>query len=96
MNLKTVVAKLIAFVFFSVLVIGSYPVTAFDVVTIVGVVNGTNQIVADDEIYEVDDTPQGNDLVKNYVGRRVKVTGNLRIEGDMRVLDVTEFEVIKE
>jgi hypothetical protein len=96
MNRKTATAQLIALVSFMVLVIGSFPVPAFDVVTIVGVVNGTSQIVADEEVYEVDDTPRGNDLVKNYIGQKVKVTGKLRIEGDMRVLDVTKFEVVKE
>jgi hypothetical protein len=96
MNRKTAVAQLMAFVFISVLLIGSFPVLAFDVVTIVGVVNGTSQIVADEEIYEVDDTPQGNDLVKNCIGRKVEVTGKLRIEGDMRILDVTKFEVVTE
>ena len=44
----------------------------------------------------MDDTPQGDDLVKNHIGQTVKVTGKLRIEGDMRILDVTKFEVVKE
>jgi hypothetical protein len=96
MNRKTATAQLIAFVFFVVPIIGSFPVSAFDVVTIVGEVNDSNQIIVDGEIYEVDDTPQGDDLVKNYIGQKVKVTGKLRIEGDMRILDVTKFEVEKE
>ena len=62
----------------------------------VGEVNDTNQIISDGEIYEVDDTPQGDDLVKNYIGRKVRVTGKLRIEGDMRILEVTAFEAVKE
>jgi hypothetical protein len=74
----------------------SFPVSAFDNVTIVGEVNDSNQIIVDGETYEVDDTPEGNDLMKNYIGQKVKVTGKLRIEGDMRVLDVTKFEVVKE
>ena len=89
-------ALLIALVFFMVLNIGSFPALAFDVITIVGEVNDANQIVSDGEIYEVDDTPQGDDLVKNYIGQKVKVTGKLRIEGDMRIVDVTKFEVVKE
>jgi hypothetical protein len=96
MNRKTVTAQLITIVFFMVPIIGSFPVSAFDVVTIVGEVKDSNQIVVDGEIYEVDDTPQGDALVKNHVGQKVKVTGKLRIEGDMRILDVTEFEVVKE
>jgi hypothetical protein len=96
MNQKTETVLLIAAVFFMVLNIGSIPVMAFDVITIVGEVNGTNQIVSDGELFEVDDTPQGDDLVKNYIGQKVKVTGKLRIEGDMRIVDVTKFEVTKE
>jgi len=96
MNRKTETVLLIAAVFFMVLNIGSFPVMAFDVITIVGEVNGTNQIVSDGEVFEVDDTPQGDDLVKNYIGKKVKVTGKLRIEGDMRIVDVTKFEITKE
>lgn len=87
--------SLIAVVCFMVLIVGSFPVRAFDVVTIVGEVNHTNQIAVGDEIYEVDDTPQGDDLVTNFIGQKVKVTGKLRIEGDMRIIDVTKFEVVK-
>ena len=46
--------------------------------------------------YEVDDTPQGDDLVKNYISQRVKVTGKLRTEDDMRIIVVTAFEVVEE
>jgi hypothetical protein len=96
MNRKIESALLIAFVLFMVLIIGSFSLPAFDAVTIVGEVNDSNQIIAEGEIYEVDDTPEGNDLVKNYIGQKVKVTGKLRIEGDMRILDVTKFEVVRE
>ena len=96
MNRKAETALLIIFVFFMVLNIGSFPVLAFDVITIVGEVNDANQIISDGDIYEVDDTPKGDDLVKNYIGQKVKVTGKLRIEGDMRIVDVTTFEVAKE
>ena len=95
MNRKTAPAPLIALVPFIVLIIGSFPVSAFDVVTIVGEVNDANRIISDGEIYEVDDTPQGNDLVKSYVGQRVKVIGKLRIESDMRILDITELKVVE-
>ena len=96
MNQKTAPAPLIALVFFFMLIIGASPVSAFDVVTIVGEVNDANQIISDGEIYEVDDTPQGDDLVKNHISKKVKVTAKMRIEGDMRLLDVTAFEVVEE
>jgi hypothetical protein len=60
------------------------------------VVNGSSQIIAEDVIFEVDYTPQGEDLVKNYIYKKVKVTGKLRIEGDMRILEVTKFEIVRE
>jgi hypothetical protein len=63
-------------------------------ITIVGVVNDSNQIVADEVIFEVNDTPQGDKLVTNYVGKTVKVTGKLNIEGDMRIISVQKFEVL--
>ena len=86
---------MIALVFFVVLIIGSVPVSTFEVVTIVGEVNDANRIISDGEIYEVDDTPQGDDLVKSYIGQRVKVIGKLRIEGDVRNLDITELKVVE-
>ncbi len=95
MDRKIKTAPLTTLVIFVVLFNCSYPVPAFDVVTIIGEVNDSNQIMVDGEIYEVDDSTQGDDLVKNYIGRKVKVTGKLRIEGDMRILDVTQFEVVK-
>ena len=64
-------------------------------ITVVGVVNDSNQIVANGVIFEVDSTPQGDHLVTNYIGKTVKVTGTLNIEGDMRIIFVKEFEVIK-
>ena len=96
MNRKFKAATLAALFFFVPLTFDLYPILAFDVITIVGEVNDSNQIISDGEIYEVDDTPQGNDLVDNYISRKVKVTGKLRIEGDMRIMDVTAFEVVGE
>jgi hypothetical protein len=95
MSRKIETALLVVFVFFTVPIIGAFSVSAFDMVTIVGEVNDSNQIMAEGEIYEVDDTPQGDDLVQNYIGQKVMVTGKLRIEGDMRILDVTKFDVVK-
>ena len=96
MNRKIETAFLAALVFCMVQFIGLFSAAAFDVITIVGVVNGSNQIIVEGEIFEVDYTPQGEDLVKNYIGKTVKVTGKLRIEGDMRILEVTKFEMVRE
>ena len=67
---------------------------ASDMVTVTGEVNETNQLVVDGEVYEVDGTPEGDKLVKNYIHQKVKVIGKLRIEGDMRIIAVKSFKVI--
>ena len=64
-------------------------------ITVVGVVNDSNQIVADGVIIDVDDTPQGHNFVVNFIGKTVKVTGNPYIEGDKRIISVKSFKVIK-
>ena len=85
----------IVFVGVMTIILSSIPLAASDIVSIVGKVNDANQIIVDGEIFEVDDTPEGNDLVTNYISRKVEVTGKLRIEGDMRIIAVTEFKIIK-
>jgi hypothetical protein len=85
-----------AFFLFMAIIASSSPISAVDTITIVGEVNDANQIVADNLIYEVDDTPEGNDLTTNYISEKVEVTGRLRIEGDMRIIAVKSFKIVKE
>jgi len=75
-------------------IINPSPLPAAEV-TIVGEVNHTNQIVVDDIIFEVDDTPEGDNLLTNFIGKKVKVTGLLIIDGDMRIIAVKSFEVVE-
>ncbi len=94
MNRKiNAIVAVVFFLFMGAIVIPS-ATTASDV-SVVGVVNDSNQIVADEVIFEVDDTPEGDNLVTNYIGKTVKVTGKLNIEGDMRIIAVKSFEVIE-
>jgi hypothetical protein len=65
-------------------------------VTLVGEVNDNYQIVADNQIYEVDNTPVGDDLVRNYMAFRVKVIGVLKEKNDLKIVTVESFEVIGE
>lgn len=65
-------------------------------ITIIGEINDTNQIVAEGEVYEVDDTPEGDELVSKYISKRVKVTGKLRLEGDMRIFTVKSYSEVEE
>jgi Neuraminidase (sialidase) len=65
--------------------------------TIQGEVNDSYQIVASDgQVYEVTDTTEGNDLVENHMGEKVKVTGTVEQEGDTKVITITTFQVIEE
>ncbi|MGD8296045.1 MAG: hypothetical protein PVH37_17560 [Desulfobacterales bacterium] len=65
-------------------------------VTLVGEINDNYQIVADNQIYEVDDTPLGDDLVRNYMAFRVKVIGVLKEMDELKIITVESFEVIGE
>ena len=65
--------------------------------SIVGEVNDNYQIVsADGQIYEIADTPEGNDLAENHIGEKVKVTGALEERDDMKIITVTSYQVISE
>ena len=71
-------------------------------VTLVGEVNDNQQLVADNEIYEIDNNAVGDDLVFNHVAQRVKVTGQIKSvsesgESDAyKVIKVESFEVVDE
>ena len=65
-------------------------------VTIVGEVNDNHQIVADNEIYDVDDNAAGDDLVFNYIAQKVKVVGQLRESDELKIITVESFEVVEE
>lgn len=71
----------------------STPVSATEI-TIVGEVNDSYQIVADGQIYEVAETPIGDDLVKNYIAEKVAVTGTVEETDEMKIITVTSFKVV--
>ena len=73
----------------------SYIAFAGDI-TIVGEVNDTQQIVADGQIYEVANTPTGDDLVINYIAVKVKVTGTVEEKEDMKIITVKAFRAVPE
>ncbi len=79
----------VSFLFFS------FVVFATDI-TIVGEVNDAYQIVADGQIYEVAETPKGDDLVKNYIAEKVEVTGTVAEKGEMKIISVKSFKVVPE
>ena len=67
-----------------------------DVVTIIGEVNDAQQIVANNQLYEVAENALGDDLVYNYISERVKVTGSVEEKDDMKIITVMSFEVVPE
>jgi hypothetical protein len=71
------------------------PAWAADI-TITGEVNDSYQLVADGQIYEIADTPKGNELAENHVNDRVKVTGTVEEQDDMRVITVKKYQILTE
>jgi hypothetical protein len=63
--------------------------------TLVGEVNYSYQIVADNQIYEVGDNAAGDDLVFNYIAQRVKVVGQLKENDELKIITVESFEVVE-
>ena len=65
-------------------------------ITLVGEINDTHQLVAEDEIYDIADTALGDDLAQNHLSMRVKVTGTVRHGEDLKIITVKSFEVVDE
>jgi hypothetical protein len=65
-------------------------------ITIVGEVNDTFQIVANNTIYDVAETPMGDDLVKNYIAEKVQVTGTVQEKDEMKIITVKSFKIVSE
>ena len=64
--------------------------------TLVGEVNYSYQVVADNKIYEVEHNAAGDDLVLNYIAQKVKVAGQLKESGEFKIITVESFEVVEE
>ncbi|MGD9045581.1 MAG: hypothetical protein PVG06_17840 [Desulfobacterales bacterium] len=79
----------LSFLFFSYIVFASE-------ITIVGEVNDTEQIVADGQIYDVAVTPEGDDLVMNYIAVKVMVKGTLVEKEDRKIITVKSFKAVPE
>ena len=71
------------------------PVAAYRI-TIVGEVNDNQQLVADNEKYEIDDNAVGEDLILNHITLKVKVVGILRDTRKSKIIKVESFEVVED
>jgi hypothetical protein len=70
---------------------------AAEPMTIEGQVNENYQIIdGTGQVYEVADTTQGNDLVENHIGEKVKVTGTIEQDQDTKIITVTTFTIVSE
>ena len=65
-------------------------------VTITGEVNDEYQVVAGGQVYEIENTTEGNDLVMNYMGQVVKVTGTVKEVEGIKIITVKAFAVVTE
>ena len=68
-------------------------------ITLVGEVNDTAQLVANGQIYEIGDNSIGDDLVKNYISQKVKVTGTLTEQQGpegLKIITVLSFQPAEE
>lgn len=72
------------------------PVVASGEVTLMGEVNDSYQLVSDGQVYEIADTPKGNEMAENHINAKVKVTGTVEGQDDMKTITVTDFQVISE
>jgi hypothetical protein len=70
---------------------------ASETVTIEGEINDSFQIVdSNGQIYEIADTAEGDTLVQNHVGEKAKVTGTLEQDQDVKIIKVSNFELLAE
>lgn len=73
------------------------PAAADSGVTIIATVTDGYQLVGEDgQPYEVENTPKGNELVMNHIGRKVEVTGSVVDEVDYKIVTVDAYRILEE
>ena len=79
------------------LVVAPLAATVSETMTIEGEVNDTRQVVGSDgAVYDIADNDQGNELIESHIGEKVKVTGTVAQDQDVKIITVTDFEMIEE
>ena len=63
-------------------------------ITLTGIVNDNFPIVVDNEIYEVKNNAAGDDLVFNYICKKVKIVGQISKIRKLKIITDESFEVI--
>lgn len=75
------------------------PIASFasTLVTITGEVNDSFHIVdSEGEFYEIADTSKGSSLVEQHSDEKVKVTGTVEQDGDVKIITVEDYEALAE
>jgi len=67
-----------------------------DKVTLVGEINDTQQLVAEGEIYDIEPTALGEDLIQNYISMKVKVECTVRQGEELKIITVISFHTVEE
>ena len=67
-----------------------------EVVTLVGEINDTGQLVAEGEIFDIEPTDIGDDLVQNYISIKVKVECTVREGAELKIITVKSFQAVEE
>ena len=65
-------------------------------VTLVGEINDTQQLVAEGEIYDIEQTALGEDLIQNYISIKVKVECTVRQGEELKIITVISFHTVEE
>jgi hypothetical protein len=86
---------IVFFVILAAICLLASPVAAAKI-SLIGEVNDNQQIVTDNEIYEVEHNAVGDDLVLNYIAKRVKVVGIFKETCEYKIITVESFEIVKE
>jgi hypothetical protein len=64
--------------------------------TLVGEINDTIQLIAEGELYNIEPTALGEDLVQNYISMKVKVECTVRQGEELRIITVKSFQTVDE
>ena len=67
-----------------------------EVIILVGEINDTGQLVADGDIFDIESTDLGEDLIQNYISLKVKVECTVREGEELKIITVKSFQIVDE
>jgi len=67
-----------------------------EVIILVGEINDTGQLAADGDIFDIEPTDLGEDLIQNYISLKVKVECTVREGEELKIITVKSFQVVEE